>query len=154
MARRRVSRGVGRSDVRKLDGCCCCCCCLVFEVGVGDGGCLGMLPLRLIGADIEGAICRDRGCIYVFYIAWVGRARNTDAIARCLLCECQRSFAMSRQLDRRFFCASPRPSLATDICTACVFQPCSIRNMSGRTHSSPISQRIDRREISSQKCRQ
>ena len=52
----RVSRGVGRRDWRGLDACCCW---LGLEVGVGgDAGCLGVLPLRLMGADEEEGIIR------------------------------------------------------------------------------------------------
>ena len=55
MARRRVSRVVGMRELRGLDGWvfCCCCCWVVLGVVGGGVGCLGMLPLRLVGVDEE-----------------------------------------------------------------------------------------------------
>lgn len=40
---------------------CCCWWCFVLEVGVGDLGCLDVLPLRRMGAEEEDAIGR-KGC--------------------------------------------------------------------------------------------
>lgn len=90
VARRKDSSGVGRRDSRKLDGLLCRG--LVSEVGVGDVGCLGVLPLRRMGADEEEDIGRDRCCKCVFLMVW-GRSRNRY---RChcdsWLRECQREF--------------------------------------------------------------
>lgn len=65
MVRRRVSRGVGRRDVRMLEEWFCCCW-VVLEVVVGCVGCLGVRPLRLMGADEEEAIGRICCCRCVF----------------------------------------------------------------------------------------
>lgn len=58
MARRRVSRGVGRRDLKKLGGFWYCWS-FVLEVGVGDLGCFGVLPLRFMGAEEEEVIGRN-----------------------------------------------------------------------------------------------
>ncbi len=60
-ASRRVSRGVGSKDCRKLDERCCWP--LLLDVVVGDAGCLGVLPLRLMGAEEKEAIGRSLFCI-------------------------------------------------------------------------------------------
>ena len=56
MDRRKVSRGVGRREGRRLG----CWGWVGLEVGAGDAGCLGWLPLRRTGADEEDAMGRVR----------------------------------------------------------------------------------------------
>ena len=51
MDRRRVSREVGRREPRELGDWLLGCCWVGVEVGGGEVGCLGVLPLRLVGAD-------------------------------------------------------------------------------------------------------
>lgn len=46
---------------------------------MGDVGCLGVLPLRLMGAEEEETIGKTRSCGCVFLIVWV-RLRK---ICRC-----------------------------------------------------------------------
>lgn len=52
MDRRKVSRGVGRREGRRLGWWGW----VGLEVGAGDAGCLGWLPLRRVGADEEDAM--------------------------------------------------------------------------------------------------
>ena len=52
MDKRRVSKTVGRRELRGLgDWLLGCCCWFEFELGGGEVVCLGVLPLRLMGAD-------------------------------------------------------------------------------------------------------
>ena len=80
MDRRSVSRGVGRRDWRRLGrlgwGS--------WFVGEGEAGCLGVLPLRRVGAEDEEAMGRNRwGRCVLLLIVWV----NPRKKCRCH-CEC------------------------------------------------------------------
>ena len=118
MAKRRVSRGVGRRDLRKLESCCW----VVLEALVG---CLGLLPLRLMGAEEEEAIGGFLFCSYVFELVWV----KSRKICRCdwdfWNCVSVKGICRVQATRSMIFYASLRPSLSTrfsDICSECVFQ--------------------------------
>ena len=76
-------------------------------MGAFDADCLGVLPLRLMAADDEEDIWGGNDVGGMWLMVWV-------KLDRCH-CQCRKSFAMSRQFDRRrLFDASPCPSLATN----------------------------------------
>lgn len=56
----------------------------MLEVGVGDAGCLGVLPLRLLGVDEDGAIGGNRRCRCVFLVVWA-KARK-KCRCHCRIC--------------------------------------------------------------------